>query len=57
VAGLAHALQRLRDDPTLRQRLGQQARQLALAHLTAKAMTQRYEHLWEKVLDLPLSLL
>lgn len=53
VGGLSQALQRLRDDRTLRQRLGQQARKLALTHFTAKAMTQQYEQLWEKVLDLP----
>lgn len=53
VSELANALQRLRDDRTLRQQLGQHARELALAHFTSEAMTQQYEQLWEKVLSLP----
>jgi glycosyltransferase involved in cell wall biosynthesis len=49
VDGLAHALRRLRDDPSLRTTLGKQARDLALAQFTVEAMTQRYEHLWHQI--------
>lgn len=55
VAGLAQALQRLRDDPALRIRLGTQARQKALTHFTAAAMTRQYEQLWQQVCSHPRS--
>jgi glycosyltransferase involved in cell wall biosynthesis len=49
VDGLAHALRRLRDDPSLRTLLGKQARDMALAQFTVEAMTQQYEHLWHQL--------
>jgi glycosyltransferase involved in cell wall biosynthesis len=48
---LANALQLLRDDPALRIRLGQQAREMALAHFTVQAMTMKYESLWRSVMQ------
>ncbi|WP_416674537.1 glycosyltransferase family 4 protein [Egbenema bharatensis] len=53
VAGLAKALQTLRDDRELRIHLGQQAYQLAIAQFTAKAMTEKYITLWNQVLAAP----
>jgi glycosyltransferase involved in cell wall biosynthesis len=53
VDGLASALRRLRDDPALRARLGNQARQLAKAQFTVEAMTARYESLWRQVRSRP----
>lgn len=53
VVGLAQALQRLRDDPALRIRLGTQARQKALTHFTATAMARQYEQLWQQVCNHP----
>lgn len=53
VNGLAAALRCLRDDPALRLRLGQQGREVAVAHFTAKQMAVSYEHLWHKVLATP----
>lgn len=53
VAGLAVALQRLRDDPALRLAMGQQARQMALAHFTVEQMTDRYERLWRQLCTRP----
>ena len=53
VTGLAIALQYLRDDPPLRLRMGQHAREMAVAHYTAAAMTDRYEQLWQKVVMRP----
>lgn len=50
VDGLANALQRLRDDPSLRIQLGQRARDMAVANFTVEAMTQRYEQLWKEVM-------
>ncbi|HEY9619676.1 MAG TPA: glycosyltransferase family 4 protein [Crinalium sp.] len=55
VAGLAHALRRLRDDVQLRCQLGRQARERAIAHYTAEAMTQQYEQLWKHLLQTPQS--
>ncbi len=56
VAGLAAALRRLRDDPVLRERMGQKGRTIALARFTATAMTKQYEQLWQTVLAKPRSL-
>jgi glycosyltransferase involved in cell wall biosynthesis len=53
VTGLAHALKRLRDDPELRSRLGQQAYQMAIDHFTVKHMTASYERLWQKLCETP----
>ncbi|MDX2215238.1 MAG: glycosyltransferase family 4 protein [Oculatellaceae cyanobacterium bins.114] len=53
VEGLAHALRRLRDNPHWRSQLGKTARELAIAQFTVKAMAQRYEDLWDKVLSAP----
>ncbi|HEY6794184.1 MAG TPA: glycosyltransferase [Kineosporiaceae bacterium] len=54
---LAAALRRLRDDPDLRDRLGAQARQAALAAFTASTMTEAYERLWGRVAGRPRSAL
>lgn len=53
VAGLVAALRRLRDDPDLRLRLGQQARGIAASHFTAQRMTMQYEQLWQDLLAQP----
>ncbi|MBF2026746.1 MAG: glycosyltransferase family 4 protein [Oscillatoriales cyanobacterium C42_A2020_001] len=53
VEGLAQALQQLRDDPVLRRQLGQQAREMAVAHFTVEAMTTRYEQLWRSLIVRP----
>lgn len=53
VNGLAVALRRLRNDPALRNRLGQQGREVAIAHFTAKHMATSYEDLWRRVLAAP----
>ncbi|KAM3099320.1 glycosyltransferase [Phormidesmis sp. 146-35] len=53
VNGLVNSLRRLRDDPRLRIRLGQQARKKAVSHFTVEAMTASYEHLWYKLLNQP----
>lgn len=53
VAGLAKALQQLRDDPYQRLTLGKQAREMALNHFTVETMTKSYEELWQKLRDLP----
>lgn len=53
VTGLAQAIRQLRDNPTQRLQLGQQARQLALAHFTAETMTQSYETLWRQLVTAP----
>ncbi|MBD1845384.1 glycosyltransferase family 4 protein [Cyanobacteria bacterium FACHB-63] len=49
VDGLAKALMRSRDDVPLRLQMGQQARQMALAHYTVEAMTKQYEQLWQEL--------
>lgn len=53
VAGLAAALQRLRDDIELRDRLGQRGRAVAKANFTVERMAQRYEELWYKLQSTP----
>jgi glycosyltransferase involved in cell wall biosynthesis len=53
VAGLATAIRQLRDRPDLRQRLGEQARQRAMAHYTVEAMTTQYENLWRTLANRP----
>lgn len=50
VPALAAILQRLRDDPALRTRLGEQARQRAAQMFTAEQMTAQYEQLWRKLI-------
>ena len=45
---LAAALARLMDDPALRQRLGRNARDFALAHCTLQAMCDAMEEVFEK---------
>lgn len=53
VDGLAVALQRLRDQPTVRLELGQRARKQAIAHFTVEAMTASYEKLWYRLITAP----
>jgi glycosyltransferase involved in cell wall biosynthesis len=53
VAGLVAALHHLRDRPTLRYALGQNARAIALRHFTAEAMAVQYENLWRSLLLTP----
>lgn len=53
VTGLANALRHLRDNPSLRLQLGQQARERAIAHYTAEAMAHQYEHLWQHLTTVP----
>ncbi|MBD2020297.1 glycosyltransferase [Leptolyngbya sp. FACHB-36] len=53
VAGLANALRCLRDDRSLRLRLGRQARERAIAHYTVEAMMKGYEQLWSSLLMAP----
>jgi glycosyltransferase involved in cell wall biosynthesis len=53
VDGLAAALQRLRDDPGLRERLGERARAIASTQFTVTPMTAQYEALWHKLLAQP----
>lgn len=53
VDGLAKALYELREQPELRLQWGKQAREKAVTHFTVKAMTQRYEQLWQQLLAQP----
>jgi glycosyltransferase involved in cell wall biosynthesis len=53
VLGLAQALQTLRDDASLRTRLGQQAYQQARTHFTVESMTLKYIALWQQVRSKP----
>ncbi|MBW4469912.1 MAG: glycosyltransferase family 4 protein [Stenomitos rutilans HA7619-LM2] len=55
VDGLAAALRSLKDDPALRDRLGQRGRDVAMAEFTASQMAKRYEEIWQKVLSIPRS--
>jgi len=55
VDSLATALRYLRDRPTLRQQMGENARAIALQHFTAQAMTAQYEELWRSLLSKPRS--
>lgn len=53
VAGLAAAIRHLRDRPDLRQQLGEQARNRAVANYTVEAMTTQYENLWRTLVNRP----
>ncbi len=53
VEGLARALARLRDDPPLRQRLGEKARARAIQEYTAEPMAKAYLSLWKEVVACP----
>lgn len=53
VDALATALRYLRDRPSLRHQLGQQAREFALRHFTVQFMTEQYEQLWRSLLSIP----
>ncbi len=53
VKGLIAALHRLIVDPALRDRLGQRAREVAIAHFTTEQMAKRYEQIWQNVLAEP----
>jgi glycosyltransferase involved in cell wall biosynthesis len=53
VIGLVAALRRLQADASLRDRWGQQGRQVALANFTASQMAQRYEQIWQDVCQKP----
>lgn len=55
VTGLAQAIQKLRDNPSLRHQLGKQAREMAVAHFTVAAMTASYEQLWRSLVTRPQS--
>jgi glycosyltransferase involved in cell wall biosynthesis len=55
VNGLTQAILQLRDDPALRSRLGQRAREMAIAHFTVESMTTSYERLWQKLMITPRS--
>jgi glycosyltransferase involved in cell wall biosynthesis len=50
---LAQALTQLRDQPELRFKLGQQAREKAIAEFTAAHMAQQYETLWYELRERP----
>lgn len=53
VPGLVGALRYLRDNPDVRQRMGQRAREVATAHFTEKPMALAYEQLWKKLVASP----
>jgi len=53
VDGLAAVLHRLRDDPCLRARLGQNGREVARTCFTVQHMAASYEQIWYKVIALP----
>ncbi|MBV9386011.1 MAG: glycosyltransferase [Chroococcidiopsidaceae cyanobacterium CP_BM_ER_R8_30] len=53
INGLAIALRRLRDDASLRDRLGRRGREVAKARFTAKHMSEKYERLWQEVVSAP----
>ncbi|PSR18936.1 glycosyltransferase [filamentous cyanobacterium CCP3] len=55
VMGLVKALRQLQKDAALRDRLGRQGRALAAAQFTAQTMAQRYEHIWQKLVQRPRS--
>lgn len=55
VEALADALRTLRDDPALRQRMGQAGRDRAGRDLTSEAMARAYERLWASALSRPRS--
>jgi glycosyltransferase involved in cell wall biosynthesis len=50
-AALAHALRRLLGDAALRRRLATAAREHALAHFTDVTMADRYDQVWQAVLE------
>ncbi len=52
-AALAAALCRLRDDPLLRHRLGERARQAAVSTFTDRQMARAYLTLWERCRSQP----
>ncbi len=49
-AGLTNALNRLRNDPSLRIRMGQQAQEIVARQYAADAMLDRYEALYQELL-------
>lgn len=53
VSGLVNALRYLQHNPLERDRLGKQAKELALAHFTVESMTTAYEQLWDKLCTVP----
>jgi len=53
VGSLAAALRRLRDDPCLRVRLGQQGREVARTRFIVRQMVASYEQIWHQVIALP----
>ena len=55
VESLAQAIRQLRDQPNLRQQLGQQGREVAVQRFTVQQMSQRYEDLWQNVMASPRS--
>ncbi|MBW4582115.1 MAG: glycosyltransferase [Tildeniella nuda ZEHNDER 1965/U140] len=55
VMGLVSALRCLKADATLRDRLGQCGREVAIARFTAPQMAKRYEQIWRDVLAMPRS--
>ena len=55
VMGLVSALQCLKDDASLRDRMGRRGRVIAIEQFTAAQMAKRYEQLWHKVMSMPRS--
>ena len=53
--GLVKALRRLQGDAALRDRLGKRGRALAAEQFTAQTMALRYEHIWQKLVEMPRS--
>jgi glycosyltransferase involved in cell wall biosynthesis len=53
VDGLVLALQKLRDNPSLRSSLGQRGQQVAQRNFTVDVMVKQYEQLWCKLLASP----
>jgi glycosyltransferase involved in cell wall biosynthesis len=53
IAGLATALQKLRDNPALRHQLGQRGLEVAQRNFTVDVMVKRYEQLWSELIKSP----